>query len=260
MTAQNSKLKFFWDNVLTNTGSSLSADSTSSTSDYSVNYLTNNLEVNSWMEQATGLSTTRNIHFDGGVGNAYGADYLIIHGHNLNGATVALQASTDDFVSTTTAVTFTVGTTGTIMSTFTNPGTFRYWRLQFSKSTATQASIQILSFGTLTELDHISAPFDPYSQEASANVNLSQGGFVSGIHTKYINRSLSITLSNQSTVVYSGLNSWWENNGVGNFFMAWDSTGSTADVWLVRPDMRYSNPINENHYRDITMNLTGRKV
>jgi len=258
---QGSKLKFFWQNMLGSTGSTVSAPTTNSTGDYSIDYVHNWLEVNSWKERSTAISTSRAITFDAGVGNTYPADYLAIYGHNLNGSTITLDASSDNFAtSTNLAVSFVAGTTGAILSEFTSPGSFRYWRMTFSRSTTTESYISILSLGTKTELDYIQAPFDPYSQEINANVNLSQGGYVTGIHTRYTERQLSINLNNQSTAVYASVKSWFETHGPKNFIAAWDSTGSSADVWLVRPDLSFKNPINADHFRDIQIELTGRKL
>ncbi|MCG8430384.1 MAG: hypothetical protein MJA29_04350 [Candidatus Omnitrophica bacterium] len=258
---QESKLKFFYNNMLGAAGSTISVDTTNSTGDYSIDYVHNFLEVNSWKERSTGISTTRTFNYDAGVGNEYGADYLAIYGHNLNGSTIVLDASSDNFVSSTsTAASFTVGSTGPILVEFTNPGAKRYWRMRLSRSTATESNIQIMAWGTKTELDYIQPPFDPYSQEIKANVNVTQGGYVSGIHTRYTERQLPISMLNESTDVYESVKTWFETHGPQNFIMAWDSTGSSADVWLVRPDMSMNNPINVDHLRDITINLNGRKL
>ena len=257
---QGSKLKFFWNNMLESTGSTMNAPTTNSTGDYSIDYIHNWLEVNSWKERSTGISTIRAINFDAGVGNVYPADYVVILGHNLNGSTLTVNASSDNFVSSSTLVDMVVNTTGAILAEFTSPGAFRYWRIVFSRSTATETFISILSLGTKTELDYIQAPFDPYGQEIMANVNLSQGGYVTGIHTKYTERQLSINLSNQSTGIYTSVKTWFETHGPKNFIVAWDSTGSSADVWLVRPDLKFDNPINSDHLRDIRIELTGRKL
>ena len=259
---QGSKLKFFWQNMLGSTGSALTAPTTNSTGDYSIDYVHNFLEVNMWKERSTAISTARTIVFDAGVGNAYPADYFAIYGHNLNASTLALDASSDNFAASTVSVVapFAVGTTGAILSEFTSPGSYRYWRFTFSRSTVTESFISILSLGTKTELNYIQAPFDPYGQEIMANVNLSQGGYVTGIHTKYTERQLSINLNNQSTAVYTSVKTWFETHGAKNFIAAWDSTGSSADVWLVRPNLSFKNPINADHFRDIQIELTGRKL
>lgn len=248
--------------MLGSTGSTIVAPTTNSTGDYSIDYVHNFLEVNMWKERSTAISTARTITFDAGVGNAYPADYFAIYGHNLNTSTLSLDASTDNFAASTISVVaaFTVGTTGAILNEFTSPGSYRYWRFTFSRSTVTESFISILSLGTKTELDYIQPPFDPYAQEIMANVNLSQGGYVTGIHKKYTERKLAINLFNQSTTVYSSVKTWFETHEAKNFIAAWDSTGSSADIYLVRPDLDFNNPINTEHFRDITINLKGRKL
>ena len=41
--------------------------------------------------------------------------------------------------------------------------------------------------------------------------------------------------------------------------MAWNSTGDPTDIWLVRGDETFNNPFNVDKFRDITINLRGRK-
>lgn len=258
---QKTKLRFFYNNILSSTGSTIIASSTSSTSDFSVDYLHNFLEVNSWQE-STGMSTARTITYDAGAGNTYSADYFVIHGHNINGSTLALDASSDNFAASTVSAVpaFTVGTTASILSQFTSPGSYRFWRFSLSASTAIPIGIQILSLGTATELDYITPPFDPHAQEIKANINLSHSGYVTGIHTMFSERNLDIKLQNASTAVYQSVKTWFETHGAKQFFVAWDATGSTADVWLVRPELRFNNQITVDKFRDISISLTGRKL
>ena len=259
--SQQTKLRFFYHNILGSTGSTITASSTSSTSDFSVDYLYNFLEVNSWQE-STGMTTSRTIKFDAGVGNTYSADYFAIHGHNLNGSTLALDVSSDNFAASTVSAVaaFTVGTTGTILSQFTSPGAYRYWKFTLSRSTATAAAIQIMSLGTATELAYVTPPFDPHAQEIKANINISHSGYVTGIHTLFTERNMDIKLSNASTAVYASVKTWFETHGAKQFFVAWNATASTADVWLMRPELRFNNPITVDKFRDISISLTGRKL
>lgn len=255
---QASKTKFYWDNMLDSTAGALSASSTGSGS---INNIANWLEVNGWMESSAGTSTARTIVFDAGAGNTFNADYILIYGHNLNGSTIVLDASSDNFVGSTVAVdSFVAGTTAALLSEFTAPGLYRYWRVTFSCSTATQRYVNIMSLGTATELDYIRPSFDPYGQRIRADVNVTQGGYVAGIHEKYTEREISLNLSNETTSVYASVKTWFETHGPKQFAVAWDPTGSTGDVWLVRPDLKFNNPINMDKLRDITINLKGRKL
>jgi len=263
---QGSKLKFFWDNMLGSTGSVLTLVSGSvSTGDYSVDYVHNWLEVNSF-KQSTVTSQYLVFQYDSGAGNTKTADYFFMYGHNIASTSLVYveHSSSGAFAGEQTGVFYEfLGTTGTILREFSSASN-RYWRAGVYTSSAADAIgsrlIKIMSLGTKTELDYIQPPFDPYGQETKANVNLSQGGYVTGIHEKYTERDIQINLLNQSTSVYNAIKTWRETHGVKNFAMAWDSTGSSADVWLVRPDMSFKNPINVNHLRDITINLKGRKV
>jgi len=255
---QGSKLKFFWGSFLNDYTSFRLLGTTLSTGDYSIDYMFNWLEVNSFKGVAS-PSGNGDFYFDGSTN--YKCDYLLIAGHNLNGLTLGLHSSTDGNYAGEEILQWTepVNSSGIFLKEFSSISV-PYYRIYYTSSTSLEPSIKIMSLGTKTELDYIQPPFDPYGQETKANVNLSQGGYVTGIHEKYTERDIQINLLNQSTSVYNAIKTWRETHGVQNFAMAWDSTGSSADVWLVRPDMSFKNPINVNHLRDITINLKGRKI
>lgn len=257
MALQNTQLRFYHASLLGSTGSTIVATSTSTTADFSVDFLHNNLETNGW--QATS-SATQTLLLDLGVGNSGDADYLIIYGHNLSGSTVQLQSSTSTAFSgeESTLVHATPATNTIFFQEFTTVGAKRYSRLVISGMT-TAPFMNILAWGTRSTIANIQPPFDPYEERASANVNISQGGLVTGIHTKFVDRTFNINLPNSSTATYAAVRNWHDNSGLNNFFMAWDSTANPADVFLVRPDLRFANPFNANHLRDISIRLTGRK-
>ncbi|HLC19117.1 MAG TPA: hypothetical protein VJM57_08920 [Thermodesulfobacteriota bacterium] len=255
------KVKFFYDTMLGTPGSTLAATSTTSSGDYSVDYLYNMLEVNMWM--AADTTDPLYITFDAGTGNTADADYIVIWGHNLAtaGATVSLQYSDDNFsldineVFAPEAVT----TDAVYVKEFTSPGPRRYWRVEITGHTA-PPQMTICLWGNKTELDYATASFDPYAQEVKANVNISQGGYLAGIHTMYTERQMTLTFNNADSVLYDRIRSWWETSGVKNFFVAWDHANSPGDVFLMRPDQRFKNPFKSGGiYRDITINLQGRK-
>jgi hypothetical protein len=218
------------------------------------------LEVNRWKASS---SATQNIDFDAGVGNSFDADYIVIQGHNLfaAGSSVAVLHSTDGAFGGEEVTVFStsIDTDSVFLKEFSTQGAKRWWRIQVNGA-ATAVSIAVMSLGTASTIAFIQPPFDPYGQVRKANTNITQGGFVAGVHTKFIERNMSITFPNASTSLYSILSNWWENSGGKNFFMAWDSTGDTTAVYLVRPDMSFQNPINVDKYRTISINLKGRKA
>lgn len=251
------KVKFFWDKLPGSAGSALSATSTAA-GDYSAEYLYNMLETNIW-KAADSLPAY--LSYDAGPGNAGAADYLAVAGHNLfsSGTILSLQYSADGITYQDAFTPFTPSTDAVVLKEFTNPGAFRYWRLGLTGMTAAPF-MAICVWGVCTELDYATASFDPNSQEALANVNLSQGGYVAGIHTQYVERSVSFRFDDADPALYGKVRQWWDASGVKNFFVAWDTANNPGDVFLMRPDPRFNNPIkNGGSLREITIALKGRK-
>ena len=254
------KIKFFFQTMLGSAGSTLTATSTAS--GYAVNNIYDMLETTLW--KAANTTTPMYLTYDAGSGNTKTADYIAILGHNLYtaGATIDLQYSTDNFAADiTSAFTAFAPTADTvILKEFTNPGAKRYWRLKITGTLLAAPSISTLIWGNKTELDYASASFDPYEQEVKAAVNMSQGGYVTGIHTQYSERSLSLRFDDVDAALYLKFKDWWDSSGLKNFFVAWDTTNSPNDVWFMRPDTKFSNPFKAGGiYRDVTVNLKGRK-
>lgn len=251
------KVKFFWDKMLGSAGSTLAATSTAS-GDYSADYLYNMLETNIWKAADT---LPAYISYDAGAGNTRPADYLAIAGHNLfsSGALLSLQYSSDGMTYLNAFTPFVPSSDGVVLKEFTNPGLFRYWRLGMT-GMAAAPFMAICVWGVSTELDYATASFDPYAQEAVANVNLSQGGYVAGIHTQYIERSMSFKFDDADAALYEKVRQWWDTSGVRNFFVAWEVANNPGDVFLMRPDPQFNNPIkNGGVRRDISIALKGRK-
>lgn len=254
------KIRFYWSTMLGSTGSSLTATSTAS--GYTLTDIYNMLESNTWKSAVT--TNPQYITYDAGVGNTATADYLAIIGHNLKtiGATITLQYSTDNFsTDVNDAFTgFAPSADTVILKEFTAPAAKRYWRLKISGAMSAAPYMTLCIWGSMTELDYGSAAYDPYEEDVKASVNLSQGGFVTGIHTQYSERSLSLRFEDADSTLYGKVKAWWTGSGLKNFFVAWDTANNPNDVWLMRPDPKYSNPLaNGGIYRSITVNLKGRK-
>ena len=247
--------------MLGSAGSTLAASSTA-TVDYSTAYLYNWLEVNMW--KAANTTVPMYITYDAGAGNTKQADYFAILGHNLNaiGATVALQYSTDNFAADINdAFTAFAPTVGTVLfREFTSPGAKRYWRLKITGTLSAAPYMTLCVWGLTVELDYATASFDPYHQEVKATTNITHGGYVAGIHIQYTERKLDLKFSDADTTLYGKIKAWWDAHGLKNLFIAWETTNSPNDVYLMRPDTRFSNPLkNGGAYRDISIQLKGRK-
>lgn len=253
---QGAVLKFYWDSILDDTGSTFSVSSTS-TGDFALTYMTNFMEVNRWKASS---SANQNFLYEGSTTKE--ADYFAIAGHNLNtaGANLTLQASSSSAFTGEHITVFATSLNNdrAYVKEFTNPGPYRYWRFVLAGQT-TACYISVCALGTRTELDYITPPFDPYGQEIKANINMTQGGYVTGTHVKYIERQVNITLANKTTSIYNKVKTWWETHQLKNFFVSWDITNDSTNIWLMRGDDSFNNPISVDQYRTININLLGRK-
>jgi len=259
--AQWARIKFYYSTMLGSPGSVLAADSTDTGGDYSVDYIHNMLETNQW--RSAGATSPQHITYDAGAGNAGPADYLVILGHNLNsaGATVALQYSTDNFASDINdAFVPEIPAADTVyIKEFTSPGPYRYWRLRISGASSAPY-MAVCVWGAATELDYATAGFDPHGEKTHATVNLSAGGFVTGVHERYTERVISLRFADADQALYDRIKLWRETSGLKNFFLGWERSGHPDEVYLVRPDASFRNPFSEGGlYRDITLRLRGRK-
>lgn len=253
------KVRFFYDTMLGLAGSTLTA--TSAATGCEASNIHNMLETNMW--KASGPEDPQYITFDAGAGAAASADYLAVYGHNLadSGATVVLQYSTDNFATdiNDAFVPQAPPSDTTYLKEFAQTAGFRYWRLKLTGHSQAPY-MRICIWGNSTELDYASTAFDPHCQEAKADVNLSYGGYVTGIHTQYVERRMSLRFEDADEALYARVRSWWETSGLKHFFVAWERANNSDDVFLMRPDTRFDNPLkNGGAYRDITINLKGRK-
>lgn len=253
------KIKFFYDSVPGAGGSIITA--TSSAPGNHVENIFNMLEVNRW--EASSALSPQYITVDLGAGLEKGSDYLAVLGHNLNaaGASVTLQHSTDNFASDINDAfsPFMPASDKVILKEFAAVAPKRHWRLKVDGHTATPY-MAVCVWGNKTELDYAAAGFDPHEQEARSNVNISNGGYVSGIHNRYTERAMSIRFEDADAPLYEKIEAWWETSGVKNFFVAWENADHPDDIFLMRPDARFNNPFKAGGlYRDINIKLIGRK-
>lgn len=251
------KIKFYWKTMLGSPGSILNASSTFTGT--AVANIHNMLETNRW--QAAQSQGPHYIDFDAGGGNSSEADYIAVSGHNLftAGALVALQYSSDGTSYQDAFAPFAPSSDMSFAKEFTSPGAFRHWRLRM-EGTTIAPFIYISIWGERTELDYASSSFDPHEQEVRAAVNLSYGGYLAGVHSKHVERSMTLRFEDAEEALFHKVRDWWEGNGAGNFFVAWESSIHPEDIFLMRPEARFSNPLKAGGAaRDIVISLTGRK-
>lgn len=233
--------------------------SSTATGDYDVEYVYNMLETNMWLASS---SANQDWTFDAGVGNELSADYFVLIGHNWDTASsvVSLEYSdTGAFSGEQSNVFFGISITSdeVFLIEFATQSA-RYWKLSINgNSVAPFAAICI--WGDKTELDYATASYDPYGQTSKANVNVTQGGYMSGSHTKYLERNITFNFADADSTLYGKVKTWWDASGLKNLFVAWETANNPTDVWLMRPDTRFNNPLtNQGSYRNITISLKGR--
>lgn len=250
------KIKFFWKTMLGSAGSTLGASST--LAGFDVAHIHNMLETNMWAAAET--AGPHYITFDAGESAAAEADYIAVSGHNLSaGAAVTLQYSSGGQAYADAFTPFTPASSRSFVKEFANPGAYRFWRLRLDNTTAAPF-LSVCIWGTGTELDYATAAFDPYGQEVKGSVNLSQGGYMTGTHTHYTERSIPLRFEDADPALYGKISDWWECSGLKNFFILWEPSGHPEEVFLMRPEPRFSNPFKAGgSRRDISINLTGRK-
>lgn len=259
------KVKLFWQTMLGSTGSTLTAGTTAT--GFSVASIYSMLEVNSWL--AANTTSPVNIDLDLGSGNTATADYLAVYGHNIFAITgkVSLWCSNDNFATDIRQAGGYVTPThdGAFVSEFTAPTASRYWRFVIEKvgggSFSTAPYMTICIWGNKTELAVPTSSFDPHRFEDIAEVSITQGGIVAGIHIRHTERNIDFSIAPATLAVYAKVKSWRETHSMNQLFLAWENANNPDDIWLVRPETTFNNPLRMGAlYRDITLSFKGRKV
>ena len=209
-----------------------------------------------------GLSTAT--HYltaqDLGVSNGFTADYLAFAGDNLAGATVALQFSNDNFSSDVREAftAFVRSGSDPVVKEYTSISG-RYSRLKLTGLTA-NPFIADLRWGLKTDLDYADAGFDPHGRTFKGNINVSETGYLTGVHKKFIERDITIKFLDADDTLYQKLSAWWDAIMCAMFYVAWEKTDHASDIWFVRADPKFQNPLKSGGaFRDITLPLKGRK-
>lgn len=261
--AQWQKVKFFWETMLGSPGSSLTATSTAS--GFDVKNIYNMLETNMW--KAANTTNAININLDLGAGNTAIADYIAIYGHNIftAGGKLSMWCSNDNFISDIRQAGsyITPASDGVVLNEFTATAPSRYWRFVIESIGGGAFSavpyMTICIWGNKTELDYVSAGFDPYEEEIKANVLRGDTGYVLGVHDRYRERRMTLRFEDAEDELYQKIKDWWDGNGLKNFFVGWERGNRLDDVFLMMPEPRFNNPFKLTGRRDITINLIGRR-
>jgi hypothetical protein len=219
------------------------------------------MDGNFWKAPDT---TTQVIKHDAGPGLTHTFDFLAIAGHNFAEArpTLTLAYSSDD-VAYTTALTIAADSAlynnQMILQEFTQR-VYRYQKLTLSGCLAVP-QMSICYWGAAKTLDYVDVSFDPNAIEEKANVNVTETGYLSGLHMQFIERSFKMRWDDADDALYQIIAGLVNAVDLRYFVIAWEPTNHGADVFLMRRDGKFSNPLKQGGARrDITLNLRGRKL
>jgi hypothetical protein len=227
---------------------------------YPASNLLDGLEGTLWKSTST---ATQYITYDAGSGNTYTCDYFGVQNHNLYtaGATIVLQWSTDNFSgSVNDAFTAYAPTNDkAFVKTFVSLAK-RYWRIKITGATVAPY-IGWCRWGAKTVLDFLGGSFDPYDEKINANTNVSDGGYLTGVHVKYSERSLPVLFEYASDTLYAKVKAMFDFCGMTSFLVAWEPGEHSTEIWLLRiADGKISAPYaGSGLLRNISFGLVGRK-
>lgn len=259
------KVKIYYKNLLRNAGATLTVTSTESTGDFNKDYISNQLEVNRWQAEDSAMDATQTLELDLGVGNTGTADYFTVYNHNLNtaGVTIALESSATGAWAGEEVVSFTpeaVSADTVFHKEFSAPPSVRYWRIVLTNVVGDAPYISVASFGLLTELDFATTSYDPYQESLKQNVSVTQGGRVAGVHNKFTERKIQISFDDIDSTVYNKIKTFQDTHKGNNFFIGWETSNNPNDIWLVRSDGNFNNPLtNGGAFRNGKLSVMGRK-
>ena len=152
----------------------------------------------------------------------------------------------------------TVQVASTKLWEFTDTGAHKYWKWT-TTSPGNTTEMSMLQWGLKTELDYASSEFDPHAQKHMADRHVSYHGYVTGIHEQFIERSMMLNFTHVDSTLYAKVKRWVDDNRMKNFFVAWEFANNETEVFLMRSDGNFNNPLKlGGAYRDINISLVGR--
>lgn len=228
---------------------------------YPVSNLIDAMDGTLWKAPDT---TTQVIKHDAGVGSIHTFDFLAIVDHNFNSAkpNLTLAYSSDD-VTYTTALSIAANSAlyenPMLLQEFTQQA-YRFQKLTLSNCLVAP-QMAMCYWGAKKELDYVDASFDPHAIEEKANVNITETGYLSGVHTKFVERDFKMQWEDADDALYQIIAALVNTMDLRCFVLAWEPTDHSTDIFLMRRDGKFNNPLKQGGaWRDITLNLKGRKL
>lgn len=225
-----------YDNIFDST---TTATDTDSTGDFAAAYIADLRPYTYWQSTSIGL---KYLTIDAGAATA--ADTLIILGHNLNTAstTVTLQSSTTGAWAgeeVDQVAGFDPSNDLVICKTFTE-ATVRYWRVKLLSADAAPY-IGVCMLGSRLDFPvYPDSPFTAKSESVNATSEVSKGGHLLGVTTRYTPQSFNVNFTWPAMSFVDGdFTTFWENHGrqLKPFFWVPNFTTWATKIHFVRfPD------------------------
>jgi len=191
------------------------------------------------------------------------ADAYGITGHNLNGAVIAIQNSSDNFVSVTTVATFTPTNDKTFMSTFSSASN-RYWRFAITQPTSVKLRIGVAVIGNKFELTAgEQREINPDSHQTNSIGADSKSLHPLGVTVRgrQRNRKVNLKAVPSTWIRDTFIPQWdsWMHKSEPAFYNWNISIASTASYYMqVVPDNSFeSNYLDNTDFRNLSLSLKG---
>jgi len=193
-------------------------------------------------------------------GSAKAADYLAIHGHDLNttGCTVEVRGSSDNFGAVDILVHSVTPASDKPVLVFFTSVAYRYWRLTFT--TGTVPTVAIAMLGQLLDIPAgVQSGFDPIGRKVIEQSNRSVEGHALGkvIQFEEWEQSVTFELLAWAWVRATWLPAWAAHLRGLPFLFSWDPTGHPTEVFHVETDGQFSTPHRAGGFVDLTVPLVG---
>jgi hypothetical protein len=227
---------------------------TSEETDFEAVNLTDGLDSTHWT--ATSTATQELIH-DAGLGNTVTFDSMALGaGHNLSGATVTLQKSSDASVYSDVVTAFVVSDNKSLAKFFTAV-TDRAVKVIISGASVAPY-VTSLIIGSKVELGKAGL-YDPYRRKRDTDINYTEGGRIAGATIRFTERILKLKFKVADSTLYDKIDVWWDGHGLKIFFILWEPTSHPTDVYpVISNDKNFNAPFTVSGvFRDIMISLRG---
>jgi hypothetical protein len=244
-----------------NTGIAALTVTPAAPANYPVSNLIDGFDGTLWKAPDT---TTQIIKHDAGASLTHTYDFLSIVDHNFAEAKpdLTLEYSSDDvtyYNSLTLAAASALYANPMILQEFTQR-VYRYQKLTLANCLVAPV-MSMCYWGAKKELDYVDVSFDPNAIEEKANVNVTETGYLSGVHMKYIERTMDLQWEDAEDALYQILAGLVNTMDLRNFVVAWEPTSHSTEIYLMRRDGKFSNPLTQGGARrSIMLALKGRKL